>query len=132
MVSYIALNADDPEEMCYYEAVSEDSGRDNDAEEPTFNDIGSQIFDKVSEDESTPAAESTPNIGSHKLRDRSSVKKRDFDLHLYVETVIQKLGKAAVKSTVKEMYQLEKKSVLEAVNWKRLSIQEHKNLVGTV
>ena len=32
---------------------------------------------------------------------------------------------------MKEIYQLEKKSVFETVNWKQLSLQERKKLVGT-
>ena len=114
------------------ETVSDDGHRDNDAEDSAFNDIRGQISDMESEDEDTPADEGTYNIGGHQLRDRSKVKKRrEFGLHLSVEAAIQKLGKAAIKSIVKEMYQLEKKSVFEAVNWKQLSLQERKKLVGT-
>ena len=55
--------------------------------------------------------------------------KRDFVLHLSVEAAILKVDKAAINSIVKEIYQLEKKNVLEAVNWKQLSLKERKKLV---
>ena len=113
-VSHIDFDTDDSEvwqsinnEMSFDETFSEEGEHNNDADESAFNDIKSQISDMESDEEDVPVAEITHNSGGHRLRDRSTRKKLDFVLHLSVEAAIQKLDKAASKSIVKEIYQLD-------------------------
>ena len=67
--------------------------------------------------EGTSADKCTYNNGGYQQCVRSKVKKkREFVLHHSVEAAIQNLGKAAIKSIMKKMYQF------KAVNLKQLSV----------
>ena len=133
-VEDIALEADDSDiwnnitnELSDDETVS-DHEYDERVEESTMNDIRSSVPDMQSDDSGD---EQALHVGGHVLRNRQKVKKRDFGLHLSVEAAIAKLGKNAIKSIVKEIYQLERKGVFEAVNFKKLSLQDRRKIVGT-
>ena len=133
-VDDIALEADDSDiwdnitnELSDDETVS-DHDHEEHVEEAAMRDIRSSVPDLQSDGSGD---EQSLHVGGHVLRNRQKVKKRDFGLHLSVEAAIAKLGKNAIKSIVKEIYQLERKGVFQAVNFKQLSLQERRKIVGT-
>ena len=105
--------------------VMDDGDSDADNPEPT------QIQEGPTEDADSQQSVNQSQ-GRYNLRDRSKVKapNREYGLHLSIDAAVEKLGKAAIRSIVKEMYQLERKKVFKPIRLKHLSLADRRKIVG--